>query len=101
MSKSKNTIGFIRKGEVPRGFKVTYGCFVCDYCPLKSEPFKVRLTVGGEILEYQKDESSPASSLLESKLILNSTISDACRVARFMSCDMKFFFKLFCQEQNI
>ena len=45
-----NTIKFVRKGEVPRGYTVTYANFVCDYHPLKSKPFRLRLTVGGDIL---------------------------------------------------
>ena len=46
------TIVFIRNVELPRVFTVTYENFVCGYLPLKSEPFRVRLTVGGERLEY-------------------------------------------------
>jgi hypothetical protein len=62
---------------VPSDKKVTYGNFICDYRPLKTEPFRVRLTVGGDKLPYDDDAGSPAASLLESKLIINSTISDA------------------------
>ena len=48
---------------------------VCDYCPLKAEPMQVCLTVGGDHLPYAHD--APAATLLEAKLMLNSTISDA------------------------
>ena len=37
------------------------------------------------------DTGSPAASLLGSKILLNSTISDANKVARFMSLDLKDF----------
>ena len=84
-----NTIEFIVKEEVPKGCTVTYANFVCDYHPLKSEPFRVRLTVGGDRLEYPDYDSSPTASLLEPKLLLNSTISDSRRGAIFMSYDMK------------
>ena len=47
--------------------------------------------MGGDRLEYPDDASSPAAYLVVSKLLFNSTISDACRVARFMSCDLNFF----------
>ncbi len=89
---STDTIDFIAKNEVPDGRKVTYGNFVCDYRPLKSEPYRVRLTVGGDRLEYDSDAGSPAASLVETKMTLNSTISDAHRGARFMSADLKDFF---------
>ena len=89
---STDTIDFICKNEVPTGRKVTYGNFVCDHRPLKSEPYRVRLTVGGDGLEYDSDAGSPAASLVETKLTLNSTISDAHNGARFMSADLKDFF---------
>ena len=89
---STDTIEFIQKNEVPLGRKVTYGNFVCDHRPLKTEPYRVRLTVGGDRLEYDSDAGSPAASLVETKLTINSTISDAHRGARFMSADLKDFF---------
>ena len=89
---STDTIDFISTKEVPQGRKVTYGNFICDHLPLKSEPNRVRLTVGGDRLDYESDAGSPAASLVETKLTLNSTISDAHRGARFMSADLKDFF---------
>lgn len=43
-------------------------------------------------LEYIYDAGSPAASLIETKLILNSTISDAKKGASFMAADIKDFF---------
>ena len=48
--RATDTIAFIRKVEVTRGCKVTYKNVVCDYFPLKLEPFRARLTVGGNRL---------------------------------------------------
>jgi hypothetical protein len=87
-----DTIDFIHRSEVPTDKKVTYGNFICDYRPLKSEPNRVRLTVGGDKLPYDDDAGSPAASLLESKLIINSTISDSKDGARFMCADLKDHF---------
>ena len=50
------------------------------------------MTVGGDKLECEYDAGSPAASLLETKLILNSTISDAHKGARFLSADLKDHF---------
>ena len=50
---------------------------ICDFRPLKDDPYRVRLTVGGDKLEYDNDAGSPAASFIETKLILNITISDA------------------------
>ncbi len=87
-----DTIDFIPASEVPRDRKTTYASFVCDHRPLKTEPWRVRIVVGGDKLTYEDDTGSPAASLLESKLLFNSTISDARKGARFMSLDLKDFF---------
>jgi hypothetical protein len=90
--KATDTIDFISKKEVPHDQKVTYANFDINYRPLKSEKYRVRLVVGGDKLSYDDDTGSPASSLLETKVIINSVISDAHKGARFMSCDLKDFF---------
>ena len=43
-------------------------------------------------MTYNADAGSPAANMLETKLLINSTISDAHRGARFMSADLKDFF---------
>ena len=44
------------------------------------------------MLDYFGDASSPAASLLETKLLINSVISDAHRGAQFCTLDVKDFF---------
>ena len=83
---------FISLSQVPRDRKVTYANMVCDYRPLKSDPHRVRLTVGGDKLEYYDDATSPAATLLETKFLLNSTISDAHKGAKFFTLDITDFF---------
>ena len=70
---------------------MTYASYVCDYKPLKSEPYRIRLVAGGDRLKYENDTGAPASSLLETKILINSVISDANDGAGFMSCDFKDF----------
>ena len=60
--------------------------------PLKKDTHRVRITVRGDRLSCLDDTGSPAANLLETKLLLNSTISDAERGARFMSCDIVNYF---------
>ncbi len=52
--KGTNTIHFIPKTSVPqdRFHDVTYGKFVCDYCPQKDSPYRTWLTVGGNKVNY-------------------------------------------------
>ena len=76
---------------MPSGRKVTYGNFVCDYRPLKTEPNRVCLTVGGDKLDCHIDAGAPSTNLAEFKMIVNSVISEHKHGAKFMSCDLKDF----------
>ena len=83
---------FIAYQDAPVSAKVTYAVLVCTYRPLKTEPYRVRLVVGGDKLTFDNDASSPAASMLETKLLVNSVISDAASGARFATLDIKDFF---------
>ena len=90
--KGTNTMEFISKHDLPPHAKVTCASFVCDIRPLKTETHRVQLVVGGDRLAYDEDTGSPAASLLETKVLLNSVIGDAAKGAKFMTCDIKNFF---------
>ena len=88
-----NTINFIAKHTIPEGKKITYSNFVCDICPLKKEMYRVRMTVGGDKLDYPHNTALPTAALLDTKLIINSTISDHKRYgSKFCSIDINDFF---------
>ena len=55
--------------------KVTYGRLVVDIRPLKNEKYRVRVTMGGDKLEFMGDASSVAASLSTVKILLNSVVS--------------------------
>ena len=42
-----DTIDFIAKTDITIGKDVTYASLVCDHRPLKIEPWRVRIVVGG------------------------------------------------------
>ena len=69
-----NVMDFIPYNKVLKDRIVTYSNVVCDIRPLKIEKIRVRLTVGGDGLQYPDDTASPVATLLETKLLLNSTI---------------------------
>ena len=46
----------------------------------------------GDKLTYNEDLAAPAANLLETKILINNTISDAHHGARFMSVDIKDHF---------
>jgi hypothetical protein len=70
-----NTLFFIPRQAFPKGKIVTYGRFVVDIRPNKSEVHCVRLTVGGNLIQYQGDVSTRSADLTTSKCLWNSTIS--------------------------
>ena len=87
-----DTIKFIHQSKVLPGVDVTYATFVMDFKPLKTEQHRVRVVVGSNRLKCLFDTGSPATSMLETKLLVNSTISDAKKGARFMGADIKDYF---------
>ena len=82
-------MNFIHHSKIPSNNKVTYASFVCDHRPLKSEQWRVSLVVEGDKLTCPYDPGSPAANLLETKLLLNSVISDSDKGEWFMSSDLK------------
>ena len=69
-----NTMEPIALRDIPAHRKVTYGSMVCDHQPLKKEPNKCRLVVGGDCLTYEHETAAPTANLLEAKIMFNSTI---------------------------
>ena len=78
-------MNFINHSQIPTNKKATYASFVCDHRPLKLEQWRVQLAVGGNKLTCPYDTGSPAANLLETKLLLNSVISDSDKGERIMT----------------
>jgi hypothetical protein len=85
-----NTILFIPRQAIPKGKIVTYGRFVVEIRPRKTETHRVCLTVGGNLIQYPGDVSTRSADLTTSKCLWNSTIST--EGARYMCLDVKNFY---------
>jgi hypothetical protein len=85
-----NTIFFIPRQTVPKGKIVTYGRFVVDIRPNKTETHRVRLTVGGNLIQYLGNVSTHSAALTTSKCLWNSTIST--EGAKYMCLDVNNFY---------
>jgi hypothetical protein len=85
-----NTIRFIRRSDVPKGRKVTYGSFVVDIKDHKEEKERTRLTVGGDQIEYPGEKSTRTAGLTTAKILINSVISTPN--AKFLAIDIKNFY---------
>jgi hypothetical protein len=85
-----NKIRFIRRSNIPKGRKVTYGSFVVDIKDHKEEKERTRLTVGGDQIEYPGGKSTRTSGLTTSKILINSVISTLG--AKFLVIDINNFY---------
>ena len=85
-----HTMAFVHWSELPRGKKATYLRIVADYRPQKSNPNRVRWTVGGDKVQYPGTVSTPTAEMLTAKLLFNSVISTDD--ARFMGIDISDFY---------
>ena len=74
--KAQDAIEFIHRNKIPTDRKVIYTNFVCDYRLLRSAPCRVRMTVGGDKLDYPYATALPTDSIIKAKLTVNSVISD-------------------------
>jgi hypothetical protein len=89
-SYSTNTIRFIRRSDVPKGQKVTYGSFVVEIKDHKEEKERTRLTVGGDQIEYLGDKSTQTECLATANILINSVISTPS--AKFLVIDINNFY---------
>ena len=87
-----DTIFFIHKHEVPadRMKDVTYDRIYCNVRPEKKDLNRVRMTVGGNRINYPGDCGTPTADLLTVKLLFNSIVSTPN--AKFMSIDISNFY---------
>jgi hypothetical protein len=70
-----DTCFFIKLTNIPEDRKITYGKIVCDYKPHKLEKERVRLTVGGDRLDYSGDVATSTAGITTFKILINSTLS--------------------------
>ena len=74
----------------PAGRKATYACIVCADRPENENPPRVRLTVGGDQIDFPGNVSTKTSGLTTMKIHLNSVIS--MPEAHYMTGDFKDFY---------
>jgi hypothetical protein len=84
-----DTCFFIELTNIPKDQKITYGKIVCDYKPHKKEKERVRLTVGGDKLDYSGDVATSTADITTFKILINSTLSTAD--AAMMMMDIMMF----------
>jgi hypothetical protein len=81
-----DTIHVIQREQVPSDHKVTYG----RIRPQKAKTHRVRLTGGGNLIDYPGVVSTPTAKMTTAKILFNSVISTPG--APFMCTDVKDFY---------
>ena len=85
-----NTIFFIPITKVPRHKCPTYACFVCSFHPQKPEPYRTRITVGGNLIANPGNLSMKVADMTTFKILVNSTISTPG--AKWLGLDVKNYY---------
>jgi hypothetical protein len=85
-----DTCFFTTLKNIQKDRKITYGKIVCDYKPHKKEKERVRLTVGGDRLDYSGDVATSTADITTLKIIINSTLST--EDAALMMMDIKNYY---------
>jgi hypothetical protein len=85
-----NTALFIDLKSIRKNRKITYGKLVCDFKPHKNENHRVRLTVGGDRLNYSGETATSTADTTTFKILINSTLSTA--ESKMMMMDIKNYY---------
>ena len=85
-----NTMFFIPFSQVPKHKRPTNARFVCSYRPQKAEPYRTRLTVGGNLINYPGNLSMKVADMTTFKILVNSTLSTPG--ARSLGLDVKNYY---------
>jgi hypothetical protein len=81
---------FIRLTNIPKDRKITYRKIVCNYKPHKKEKESVRLTMGGDRLDYSGDVATSTADITTFKIVINITLST--EDAAMMMMDIKNYY---------
>jgi len=85
-----DTIHFIRLSDIPNDRTATYLRLVVADRPNKSNPRRVRFTVGGDRVNYPGSVSTKTADMTSTKILLNSVLSTP--ESLFMTMDIKDFY---------
>jgi hypothetical protein len=85
-----DTCFFILLKNILNDINITYGKIVCDYKPHKKEKQCVRLTVGGDRLDYSGAVATSTADIKAFKILINGTLST--KDAAMMRMDIKNYY---------
>ena len=84
------TCRFIHRKDMPTDKKATYVRVVTMFREQKADPYRIRMTVGGNLIEFPGDKSTKTADIIAIKALINSIISTPG--ARAAAIDLKNFY---------
>jgi hypothetical protein len=90
--KGANTILFIPHSQIPQDRRkdVTYGRICVDHRPQKKKAKRTRITVGGNLIDFPGDVSTPTADPTTAKLVITHSFSTTN--AKYMCGGIKNFY---------
>jgi hypothetical protein len=88
--KGTNTCFFIQHTAIRNNKRPTYARFICSVRNKKNDPNRTRLTVGGNLIEFNGDKSTRTAAITTAKIVLNDVVSTDNAKAACM--DVKNFY---------
>jgi hypothetical protein len=76
--------------NIPTDRTVTYANVVVDYRPQKEDPHRIRITAGGNLINYPGELTTQTADITTSKLHWNSVLST--QEAKYMCLNLKYFY---------
>ncbi len=73
-----NMVFYLTHNEIrciPKDRTVTYAQIVIDHRPQKDDPNRVRITVGGNLIDYPYELTTGTANMVSAKIMWNSVIS--------------------------
>jgi hypothetical protein len=86
----KRTMRNVKLSDIPRDIIPMYVRVVVAFRPEKENPYRIRLTVGGDRVIFEGECSTKAANLVTVKILLNSVLSTLD--AKFATLDIKDFY---------
>ena len=87
---STNTVPFMNHTmtkNIPKDQTITYGRIDVKYCPQKSDPIQVRITAGGNLIDYPNELTTRTEDLRTTKMLWNNVV--CTKDAKYMCIDIK------------
>ncbi len=86
-----NTIQFIPHIELPKHKRATNALIHVNYRPQKADPYRIRITVGSDRIEYNDETYTPSANITTGKTLFNTSVVSTPG-SKFLGNDISDFY---------